>query len=315
MTRSIVPKKPRPNFLYVGAGKAASHWMCEIFREHPEIFVADAKDLMFFDRYYGRGLDWYLSHFSQANGQRAIGEFSHDYFLEEEYAERIVRDFPDVKILVCLREPVDRTFSEYLYDQTLFQFVPAEEYESGLGFEGFARLPRIRQRSNYAVNLRYFYDRFPRERILVEFYEDLRADPGRFARRVFQFLEVDPEFNPPSLHRRINPARQARSPRIARFAYQIGQLLRRSGMPKFVGAFKRHSWLGWILYREFGRGMKKPAIPEDVRRRLHELYRGQDAALSRLIGRPLPRSWTRPAEPLFPAITSHVFAEAPVESM
>jgi hypothetical protein len=270
---------------------------------------------MFFDRYYGRGVDWYLSHFSQANGRRAIGEFSHDYFLEEEYAERIGRNFPDVKILACLREPVDRTYSEYLYDQTLFQFVPAKAYEAGLGFEEFAGLTRIRQRSNYLVNLRYFYDRFPRERIMVEFYEDLRADPRGFARRVFQFLEVDPEFSPPSLHRRINPARQARSPRLARLAYQFGQVLRRMGMPRMVGEFKRHSWLGRILYREYGSDLKKPGVPDDVRRRLHALYRSQDAALSRLINRPIPRSWTPTTEPMFPAVPSPMFAEAPVHSM
>jgi hypothetical protein len=307
--------RAEPNFLYVGAGKAASSWLFEICREHPGIFVAEAKDIMFFDRYYERGMDWYRTQFESAGRCDAIGEFSHDYFLKEESADRILRQLPDAKILACLREPVDRTFSEYLYDKTYFQFVSAEQYESGMSFEEFARLPRIRNRSDYAVNLQYFYDRFPREQILVEFYEDLQADPRGFARRIFKFLEVDPDFDPPSLYRTVNPARQARSPLIAKLAYRTGQMLRRFGYPQVVGSFKRNPWFTRMLYREYGsENLAKPAIPASVRARLSAWYHRHDDQLSTLIGRPLPLSWQQPAAalrpaPLSPAIAAHGFAE------
>jgi hypothetical protein len=282
-----------PNFLYVGAGKAASSWTCEVLREHPQAFVAEAKDTMFFDRYYHKGWGWYLSHFADGSGSKAIGELSHDYFLSEEFAERIHRHVPEARILVCLREGVDRTFSEFLYDKTLFQFVSAERYESGLGFEQFARLRRIAKRSDYLNNLGYFFERFPRERILVQFYDDLQRDPGAFVRQLFSFLELDPDFAPPSLHRRVNTARQVRNTFLANLAYQAGQLLRGIGKPQFVGGLKRQRWMEFLLYRDFGKSLKKPSIPPDVRARLHPLYHRHDAQLARLIGRTLPARWTQ----------------------
>ena len=51
-----------PTFLYIGAPKAGSSWLYEILREHPEVFVPTAKDTQFFDYYFDKGFDWYLSH-------------------------------------------------------------------------------------------------------------------------------------------------------------------------------------------------------------------------------------------------------------
>jgi hypothetical protein len=288
------PGPVRPNFLYVGAGKSASTWMFEIFREHPDVFVAEAKDLMFFDRYYDRGINWYLSHFAHSIGQPAIGELSHDYFLDETFAERIRRHLPDARILVCLREPVERTFSEYLYDRTLYQFVPAQRYRSGFSFQDFASLPRIRKRSQYFVNLSYFFRRFPRERILVQFYDDLQRDPRAFARQLFRFLGIDAEYQPPSLHRRVNTARDVRSTLLASLAYRAGQVLRRYGRPAIVGEIKRQRWIERMLYRPYRTEQEKPAIPAAVREELYSVYHQDDQKLADLIGRPLPAGWMQP---------------------
>lgn len=283
----------QPNFLYAGASKSGSSWIYEILREHPEAFVPGIKDVYFFDRYYERGLDWYFSLFAEAGDAKAVGEVSHDYFLSEECAERIRRDLPQVRILFCLRERLDLTFSSYLYDKTLFQYFPAERYTQGLSFEEFAQHPKVQALSDYCRNLRFFLDRFPRERILVLFYDDLQRDPAGFARRLYEFLGVDPDFVPPSLHRRINVARRARSRFLAHLAYQGGQLLRRLGRPEILGSIKRRSWFERLLYRPWAGDKNKPTIPDDMRHRLHaELSRDYDR-LADLIGQPLPPAWGR----------------------
>lgn len=55
-----------PNFLYIGPDKAGSSWLHEVLIQHPEVFLSEAKDLYFFDRYYDRGMAWYASQFRRA---------------------------------------------------------------------------------------------------------------------------------------------------------------------------------------------------------------------------------------------------------
>ena len=83
----------KPNFLFIGPDKTGSSWLYQILRGHPECHVPELKDIYFFDRFYARGLDWYLSLFdSAAPGARAVGELSHDYLFSPAAAERIAKE-------------------------------------------------------------------------------------------------------------------------------------------------------------------------------------------------------------------------------
>lgn len=282
-----------PNFLYVGAGKSGSTWIFEIFRDHPEIFVPISKDIMFFDRYYHLGINWYLRQFSNAKHEKAVGELSHDYFLSEETAHRIHKNLPNAKIIFCLREGVDRTYSEYLYDRTLFQFVPKDIYNDGFSFEEFACLPQIVRRSDYYNNMKPFFELFPRNNILVLFMDDLRNNPIDFAKRLFNFLEVNPNFKSDRINEKFNQARYARSKSLANIAYVGGSILRRLGQPKIVGGLKRQNWFDKILYKSYGYKREKPKIPKEVILRLQPLYHKDYDKLADLIRKPLPTEWSQ----------------------
>jgi len=284
-------EKKCPTFLYVGAGKGGSSWMYEIMREHPQVFVPEAKDIMFFDRYYDKGINWYLGLFSGATQEKAIGELSHDYFLSEQVACRIFEHFPCVKIIFCLREGVDRTFSEYLYDRTLLQFIGHREYTQGMTFEAFARIPDIVHRGDYYNNMKPFYDLFPRKNIAVFFYDDIEKTPELFARHLYEFLEVDTEFQPDSLHKRVNAARESRCAILANLAYIVGRKVRQLGHPNIVGGIKRLGWFEKLLYRTYKDEKEKPRISSDVIQRLRLTYHKDYNKLTELIGKPLPEDW------------------------
>ena len=55
-----------PNFIYIGPDKAGSSWLHEVLIRHEQVFMPDAKDLYFFDRYYDRGVSWYATQFKDA---------------------------------------------------------------------------------------------------------------------------------------------------------------------------------------------------------------------------------------------------------
>ncbi len=280
----------KPTFLYIGAAKAGTFWLYEILREHPEVFVPVAGDVMFFDRLYDRGLDFYWSYFRKAAGFKAIGDISHDYFLSAERARRIHDVLPDAKLICCLREGIDRTMSEYLYDKTVFQYVRASQHRRGFSFEEFARLPVVVRLADYYNCLLPFYELFPAENILVLFFDELKQDAADFVSRIYRFIGVDPGFVPPSLHRRINVARTPRSGLLADLAFRTAQVLRRRGLGNLVGRVKHNSAFARLLYRPY-KADNKPAIPPLVRERLREIYHKDYSKLAALIGRPLPDQW------------------------
>jgi hypothetical protein len=270
-----------PNFLYVGVSKAGSSWIYEILREHPEVFVPAAKDIQFFDYSYERGVDWYLSFFGLGKGKKAVGEIAHDYFLYEETAARIKKHLPDVRLFCCLREPIDQILSTFVYRRNVV-------LDKKTTLEDFALREEVLHLCDYYYNLFPFYEKFPRENILVLFFDDLKKDSALFARRIYEFLQVDPTFIPESLNKRVLPASEPRSLMLAHLAYKTGLVLRKLGLANIVGLVKRDETFQKLFLK---RVKTKPDIPEEVKKGLREYYRERYRHLPELIGQPLPEGW------------------------
>jgi hypothetical protein len=270
-----------PNFLYIGTAKAGSTWIYEVLREHPEVFVPKAKDVQFFDSNYDKGFDWYLSLFQIGMGKKAIGELSHNYFLSAQAAVRIAEHLPDVRLFCSLREPVEQISSNFLQRK-------AQSTDKSLSFRDFARQEDVLKACDYYHNLLPFYRIFPRDRILVLFFDELKQDPALFIRRIYDFLEIDPAFVPSALHRRVLSAREPRLSWLAHGAYQMGLLFRKLGFVNLVGTVKRNSLFQSLFYRQAG---PKPAIEEEVRQELVAYYAERYSGLPELIGQPLPAGW------------------------
>lgn len=268
-----------PNFLYIGIARAGSTWLFDMLRQHPEIFVPPAKDIYFFDRYYDKGLDWYLSHFQEAGTAKAVGELSHDYYFSTDACARIHEALPDVRLICCLREPVGRLRSGYAYNRTM-------ELRADVTLSAYAAREDIAIQFDYYGHLKRYIETFGRERILVVFYEDMVEDPERFIVSIYQFLGVDDTFRPTTLHERINPARDARAESVALLAYRVALIMRRLGLANFVGRVKQNPWLNRLLY-------KAPAQKEEevLSPGLVAALRKDHDKLAALIGRPLPESW------------------------
>jgi hypothetical protein len=272
-----------PNFLYIGVSKAGSSWIYEILREHPEVFVPAAKDIQFFDRYYGKGIDWYLSFFEPGKGKKAVGEVAHDYFLSGQNAVRIKKHLPDVRMFCSLREPVDQTLSTFLYRKNVV-------LDKEITFEQFAFQEEVLHLCDYYYNLLPFYRTFPRDNILVLFFDDLKTAPALFAKRIYEFLQVDSAFVPQVLYRKVLPASEPRFFWLGHLAYKTGSVLRRFGMANSVGTVKTSRIFRRLLYRQLE---KKPEVSEGVHRSLREYYRERYKDLPGLIGLPLPEGWPR----------------------
>ena len=271
-----------PNFLYVGPDKAGSSWLHEVLLKHPDAYLTPAKDLYFFDRYYDRGLDWYAQQFRGARGESVVGEVCQDYLFHPEAAARIHDSLGPVRIMVCLRDPVDRAWSSYLYMR-----------KHGIGPDTFgealASRPELLEHGRYATGLDRFLALFPRTLVHVAVFDDLVADPQGFLDAVTDFLEIDPlPLAPSDLEARL-PAARARSVALAAAARRGADWVREHDGAQLVGRVKRSPLVQRALYQTIDRSAVRPAR-EDVAA-VRTALAPEVEALERTFGLPLRRSW------------------------
>src|SRR3712207_2624740 len=205
-----------PNFLYIGPDKAGSSWLHEVLIRHPSIFLTEAKDLYFFDRYYDRGLDWYRAQFRRAEaGHEIVGEVCQDYLFHPQAASRIHQDLGAVRMMVTLREPAERAYSSYLY-------MLKHGEEVGTFREALSNRTELLEHSRYGSALRRYLEIFPREALHVALFDDLQRDPQVFIDQVTDWLGVERLPLDAELLQARLPASEARSRMLARLV-KIGR--------------------------------------------------------------------------------------------
>lgn len=274
-----------PTFLYIGTAKAGSSWIFEALREHPDVFVPAAKDLKYFDVHYEtRSFASYLNYFQKGTGHKAVGELSHDYFTSAVYAERIQHRLPEVKLICCLREPGALAISSYKYIRMLLK-------EADMGFAAFVQgYLNERRYIRYLENLRFFYERFPNDRILVMFFDDLQNRPEVFLEQVYSFVGVEKGFRPSILNRPVNAAA---TPRFAigstQLGYSAAQWMRRHRLENLVGRLKANPRVRALLFRT--KGLEDVKIDKDILRELRGDAVKNYGELEQLIGKPIPQTW------------------------
>lgn len=270
-----------PDFIGIGAARAGSRWTYMCLREHPSVSLArNAKGSRFFERYYDRGLGWYEKFFEGCEPGRVRGEIDETYISCPEAPERIARDLPRVRLFCCLRNPIERAFSAYLYFRRM----------------GFIREPLETALVNYRkilIDDALYHDQLtgylkhvPRERLLVLLFDDLQKDPAGFIRSVYGFIGVDPAFQPTILHEKVNEGGAPRSWLLNRCGILLARFLRDVDM---LGPYYRlrNSRLVQTLMFAKAYGRERPEFPEAARQRLREAFKGQIEGLSGLLNRDL----------------------------
>lgn len=253
-----------PNFLYIGPDKSGSTWIYETLKRHPDIYVPKIKDIYYFDKYFYRGTKWYESFFESARNRKAIGELSHDYMYSKDAARRIKECIPNVKLVTCLRDPVDRAVSCYNYCVRLG--LVTGEFE-----EAAKRYPTIVSNSFYFKALKNYFEYFDRSQIFVLWYKDLVAQPLEFARQLFRILEVNESVADSASGNRVLEAGAPRNVILARTAKHAAKVLRHMGFITLLGHLKSSTLVQKSLYKSYSSGVIKS--PEgQTRDKLRKLY-------------------------------------------
>ena len=272
-----------PNFLYIGTSKAGSTWIYGILSQHPQAFMATGKGLYFFDGHYDRGIPWYQSCFAEAAGQPVVGEISHSYLFSVDACTRISQLDPEMKLMVCFREPAERAFSAYLDGVKNGQIDCTFE-------EALEKAPSLIDRGRYATHLRPYLETFGSERIHVGVFDELASDPERFASRIFEFLGIQPVSLPTSQSKKMMPAARPRSYALAQWAKKASVAAKTVGLRKLRSRVKRSRLIRNMLYRSYS-AKDKPVMSQSTRSDLRERFAGEVYALDRMLGSSFARTW------------------------
>lgn len=271
-----------PTFLGIGPGKSGTTWTYRALRAHPEVYMSPVKETLYFTREYDRGREWYLSFFEDAGGYPASGEISQTY-LYSEHAPARIRDYlPEMQLIVTPRDPVDRAFSHYLWHVRNGELRGSFE-------EALEERPYLFRRGFYGKYLSRWLEIFPREQLLVLPFWELKEDNRAFARRIFEFIGVDPDFWPEEGVERALGAAAPRSQLLARTLKAGGRLIRRAGLPRLVQIVKENPLIQllWKPYSE----EEKPEVEPETRARLLREVREDIHRLTALTGIDFADRW------------------------
>lgn len=292
--------RPRPSFLFIGSSKSGSSWFFEILREHPQVFVPSNKATFFFSDYYARGFAWYEAFFVKAHPESVTGEVCHDYLASPEALRRI-RDYqPDMRLVCCLRNPYARALSAWRFFGRNGMDRPtlAAQDESD---------PSVFNHGFYATQLSVLYSIFPKEQVLIFFFEELSAAPETIAHRLFEFIGVNPDFLPPSLYKRVNVNAKPRSRVVARLVqYVHNQSWKHSHyLSNLIGRIKQirplRRFVRATLYKETVSSSDWHEHLRDFPDDIVSRYELEISTLEHMLGKDLKEWHARPIPPLDPA--------------
>jgi hypothetical protein len=217
-----------PDYLIIGVQRAGTTSLHRYLVQHPAVVtLLRTKGVHYFDTNYGKGMDWYASHFPTSiyghylrarHGVRLMtGEASPYYVFHPQVPHRVARHLPDVKLILLLRDPVQRAYSHYQHEvargfETLSfeeairaeperlagerERLLAEPFYNSFAYQHHSYLAR----GHYDDQLATWRSLFPDRQLLVLSSERFFAEPDRAFRRVLGFLELPP-FTPAAYER------------------------------------------------------------------------------------------------------------------
>ena len=324
-----------PNFFIVGAPKAGTSSLYAYLDQHPQVYMCPLKEPSYFaselrpqnfsaqmrprvarelraleeylrgdmreKRFGGLVSDWqdYLKLYGNVAEESAIGEATASYLWSASAARNIAARIPHARIIMNLRNPIDRAFSQYLHMVTagvtrrsFRQQIEASLHcrERLLG----ADWPLLEYGQYYEQVKRYFSE-FPRAQVHISFYEDLERSPPRLLAQLCAFLGVDPGFAPDVSRRHQQPL----IPRLNGAAYYLKK------------------WGGWPYVRRLApvplgprlrsllvRSRSSLVVQPRERALLAEYYRDDVTRLAGLLDRDLS-AWLEPGAALRAGVGAH----------
>lgn len=298
-----------PDFIIAGAMRSGTTALAEALGQHSAVFVTEPKEPSYFtyrhggadfngpgDQWFARQNvgDWseYQSLFRTA-GDRLRGEASAMYLAVPDCLLDIASACPDARIVLVLRDPVQRAFSAWLYlrsqgRERMSDVEAALDAEADRRASGYGPMWWLTGASRYDVGLTRLYETFPADRIRVVLTEELRADPETVVRETCAFLGVpSSEAVIAALGNEVNRGGEPRSRGITRLLYPPDRLRRA------LSEVAPSRWREAVRTLRRSSLVDAPTMSPLTRERLREQLRDVGPRVADLSGADTDRFWTK----------------------
>ena len=259
------------DFLIIGATKAATTWLQCCLQQQPSVFMPDP-ELHYFSREYDRGAAWYNGFFADVEKGTLKGEKSNSYFDQPEAMSRIRKHMPGTKLILQLRNPIERAYSDYcmLYRRGEVASKIERYFRSGDSFSD-----RFLESGRYAHHLDHIDRFFPKEQLLILIYDDVLNQPIEHLDRVRNFLSL----------KTLTPIKtKVKDKTDAIVPIPIRKALK--GLKPVVAPYRGQAWFEKtraLIARE----PRYPALTPDLHAHLRDYYSQDIEALARRLNRDL----------------------------
>lgn len=299
MDKVLSSQSRLPDFVCVGGAKCGTTSLYEYLRAHPDIFLPNQKELHYFSypelaqRPEGPGMrsvlkgliateEAYRAHYKGVGPSQIAGDISPSYLNESQAPARIKALLGPVRIIIMLRNPVERVISQYMHLRRAAReplpFVEALAAEPERIAQRWGDMWHYTSSAYAAERTRRYIEAFGSERVLIVLLDDLREEPEATLGQIWRFLGVPEnfsidttrEFNRSGLPRSNLVARLIDASPIANFAKAV--------LPRRLGALLKRK------VQEFNTGGQETIDPE-LRSKLRGMYQSEVIALEDTIGR------------------------------
>lgn len=309
-TNVLAPNMLVPNVVICGVRKCGTTALFRWLQSHPDVCASSAKETQFlmdrdspyYDPEFGVhdvGIGGYAHFFGEWSGERFRMEASSRYY-DQETALKVLSALDEPPhVVFIVREPVERLESAFHYaknnrgtlreDVTLAQFVAAASngdvrellaisIDSKLGQSvrnEVSQLAKEVDYGHYARRLAHWRDRYPRDRLHVLRFEDLRNDPQQFVQALAARMELDPSFYEDFAFRKENRTVAMRNLRVHRMMRRLAQFVPRNSWTRAAyGLYLK------VQGRPAAKLATNKATGDDTRQQLRALYASSNQELA-----------------------------------
>ncbi len=239
-------RQPLPHFIVLGTQKGGTTTLHKLLMQHPGIYLPEQKELHYFTFHTNKPASWYASHYNLSHSKQKRGEITPYYLFHPEVPKRIQTLLPSVKLIVLLRDPLERTLSQYFHAKrlgfehlSLEEALNAEQSRLKTGNMYSHQKHSYLSRSLYLEQLSRYERLFPESQLLILRSEDLFTDPKKIWRTIENFIGV---FHRPILNE--IPQENAGNNEAKQVDQLIRSRLEKELLPTINGVKERYGF-GW----------------------------------------------------------------------
>lgn len=267
------------HLIVAGAQKSGTTWVHNTLEYQNEFYCPPSpQEIHFFDEYFSKGFEWYKSIYKHAEKGKVTFDVTPDYIYNDSVPRRM-KEFEilhnkGIKILIILRDPIDRAISAYkmkvregAYNLTLSE---ALEVDANIVYK-----------SKYKKPLKEFKSLFDKYKIKIFIMEEIFKDSKNFLEELRGFVQAEDDLLNPYEGIRVNASSEGKSYHFARL---VSTTLRRLGFERAVHEVKRSPWAQYL--RQDASQGNEPVVDEHGLQLLHEELSDEAREVTDLIGRP-----------------------------